>query len=112
MPTIASLQTRLNSEKKQKGYAWYRFYEEVKKEHENKIVIKEQLENAVPNFLTNEIKELYDKLKLEISCPICYEELTTEQIQFSNCGHKYCKECLDKLDKCAFCKKKIYHKNS
>ena len=43
-------------------------------------------------------------------CPICYEELSKDDIKFASCGHKYCETCLSKIDNCAICRKKIYSK--
>tara|TARA_R100000951_G_scaffold115995_1_gene126048 strand:+ start:750 stop:1112 length:363 start_codon:yes stop_codon:yes gene_type:complete len=64
----------------------------------------------IPDFLKNELVEMYDKLKKEIECPICFTELKSDEIKFSSCGHKFCGECLSKLDNCAICRKKIYRK--
>jgi hypothetical protein len=64
----------------------------------------------VPRFITDEIKSLIGELKKEIECPICYEELKSDEIKFSSCGHKYCQDCLSKINECAICRKKIYHK--
>mgnify|MGYP003653623900 CR=1 FL=1 len=64
----------------------------------------------IPEFIKNEIKGLIEELKKSVECPICYEELKSDEIQFSGCGHKYCGECLKKLDNCAVCRRKIYHK--
>ncbi len=67
-------------------------------------------EEHIPDFLKNELVEMYDKLKKEIACPICFTELKSDEIKFSSCGHKFCGECLSKLDNCAICRKKIYRK--
>lgn len=64
----------------------------------------------IPEFLKNELIEMYDKLKKEVECPICFTELKSNEIKFSSCGHKFCEECLSKLDNCAVCRKKIYRK--
>jgi hypothetical protein len=64
----------------------------------------------IPEFVKNEITELLKELKKEIECPICYEELKSDEIKFSSCGHKYCQDCLSKIEECAICRKKIYHK--
>lgn len=112
MSEVPILRRQLRSEKKQKGYAWFKFYEAESKNHEQSIQTINTLQEFVPNFIQNELKDLYTKLKTEISCPICLEELQTDQIKFSSCGHKYCADCLSKIDKCALCKKKIYKSNT
>ena len=63
------------------------------------------------NHIFNEMNELYDKLKKSVECPICLEDLTSKDIKYSSCGHRFCATCLSKIDKCAICKRKIYHKN-
>ena len=105
---------------------WACYYQSQQKHHEetslmyNKIMrlqifIRERdkplVEKAhIPEFITNEILELTEQLKREIQCPICMDDLPAKEIKFSSCGHKYCKDCLSKIDKCALCKSKIYKK--
>ena len=67
----------------------------------------------LPVHLHNELKELYELSKKEVSCPICLDVLQTDQIKFSSCSHKYCENCLNTLKsqtqpKCAICRRKIY----
>ena len=54
--------------------------------------------------------ELED-LRKEIECPICYEVINNNELQLSNCGHKFCKTCYDRIlrdsNECAVCKKKL-----
>ena len=64
----------------------------------------------VPEFVKTELTELIGKLKIEVSCPICFEDLPSQDIKFSSCGHKFCATCLSKINECAICRKKIYHK--
>ena len=71
--------------------------------------IKEQ--EVFPIFVQNEIRQLYDMVNKELECPICLDTIKKDDLVFSNCGHKYCKGCLSKLDKCGICRKKIYRKN-
>lgn len=64
----------------------------------------------IPTFITDELTSLIGELKKEIECPICYEELKSDDIKFSSCGHKYCETCLSKIKECAICRRKLYHK--
>jgi hypothetical protein len=66
----------------------------------------------IPDFVKNEITDLLKILKKEVECPICYEELKPDEIKFSSCGHKFCADCLSKINECAVCRKKIYKKNN
>lgn len=66
-----------------------------------------------PTHLQNELKELYEFSKKEVSCPICLEVLEVNDIKFSTCSHKYCEGCLNQLKsqpqpKCAICRRRIY----
>ena len=77
--------------------------------HDLKLKL-EETETEFPTFLAEELRDLMISLKKQIECPICMDELDAKDIKFSSCGHKYCGECLSKLDECAVCRKKIYKK--
>ena len=91
--------------------------EEIKKKQNNPD-FKEELKKNGLNFT------LVDKNENEIcetsftnilSCPICYETTKNQDIrmEFVECGHYFCKNCLEKLDRkkhkvqCPLCKKEI-----
>jgi len=105
---------------KQNKYAWYMYFKSQEEEHIRiiaKIQIVEKTINIeeVPEMIKNELKEMYEIMKKQIECPICYDEIGAKDIGFSSCGHKYCNDCLKKLKeqrqpKCAICRKKIYVK--
>lgn len=84
-------------------------YCKIIKELKNKL---EEISNEseIPLFLTNEINELHKSLKKKIECPICLEEISN--LKISRCGHKTCNDCYIKIDKCAICRKPIYHKKN
>ena len=60
----------------------------------------------LPSNLVEEIKELYTVMKRKVECPICYEEMSSDDFIISscNCKVKYCKCCYEKLNECAICK--------
>ena len=100
---------------------WAHFYQSEKRNHElhmeYMLRIKElndsmegRDEDHIPDFVKNEITSLIAELKKQVECPICLDELKSDQIKFSSCGHKYCETCLSKINECAICRKKIYHK--
>lgn len=43
------------------------------------------------------------------TCPICYEN---DANYFTECNHRYCITCLQKINKCAICRKNLTHKQS
>ena len=76
------------------------------------IVNETETTEVLPEFVEGEIKELYAQLKKTVECPICYEELNKDTMKFSSCGHKYCKNCLEKISECSICRKTIYKKDN
>ena len=105
---------------KQKKYAWGKYYENLNSQNEEDSELRDtiaKLQNElntinadIPQHIKDELNELYEKTNKKITCPICLEDL--KQFELTNCGHKYCKECLSNListtKKCAVCRRKIY----
>ena len=63
-------------------------------------------------FLINTFIELYDKVKENSECPVCFELLTKENIEVPSCGHLICKGCKEnvmKNDKKCPCCRKLYY---
>ena len=106
---------------KKSKVGWAKYYTAEARAHQKNIDLKEQIEKlknqikgedeGIPEFMKNEITDLLKELKKDIECPICYEDLKSDEIKFSSCGHKYCQDCLSKINECAICRKKIFHKN-
>ena len=50
-------------------------------------------------------------LKKKWNVRFCYNVIEPDDMKLTNCGHKYCKTCYDKLietnNKCAICRKII-----
>ena len=112
MPT----QAQLNAQKKRTSFAWSQYYAACRAEHRVNVSRVNTLQEVVPAMLENELKEMYTELKRSIDCPICLDVIQPDSIDFSSCGHKYCKQCLDRLKaedspKCAMCRKTIYVKS-
>jgi len=106
---------RTNSLVAQKKFAWAKYYEEVMWGIANNQRLNEKLEAleqqvGIPDHVKNEIAELHAETKKLIECPICYDTLNKDNLALPSCGHKYCSSCLDKIDTCAICRKKIYKK--
>ena len=77
------------------------FKDEQKKQQENTPVVN------LPQFLVDEYKT-YLKLSDDvIECPICYEDMR-DSLNILSCGHKTCKECIQKCDKCPICRRKYF----
>jgi len=95
-----------NCEKRRK-YAWGKYFEVQREHHSNQIVIYKQFKNTIrpfPQNILNELKEHYTSLRKTIECPVCLNVIEVDNLSVTVCGHKYCKTCVSKLDKCAICR--------
>jgi hypothetical protein len=108
---VAIANKKAYNNEQRRRFAWAKFYEVINREHEDDVETLEILVETVPEHIKGELKELYEKLKKKVECPICLE--TIHELDLSSCGHKYCKGCLATLKampepKCAICRKKLY----
>jgi len=121
-PTIDTLQRSLLFARKQKAFAWAKYYEQVNNAlhedhthytHYTRVVS----EDAIPEHIKNELKEMATTLKKKWECPICLDMIDDGNLDISNCGHYYCKPCLAQLKQthktqgkpkweCAVCRRK------
>ena len=116
MSEIQRLQNKLTWSKKQTAYAWAKNYEMMNSQHNEQINHYQQnkvvLEHAddLPIHLVREIEEMNKALKKSIECPICLEIIEEGHLKISVCGHKFCDECFECLDKCGTCRRKFSQK--
>ena len=111
-----SLRKQITTLEKKSKVGWALFYQSSEDYHELFLEYHRRVkeledkikDESVPQFIIEEIKELYKDLNKSLECPICFETLETKDIKFSSCGHKYCNTCLKKLNECAICRRKIY----
>jgi len=111
------LKRKIQLVERKRRYAWAKFYEARELEHVHMLKMIEMYNNktnAMPNHIKNELKELYDALKQTVCCPICLHEINKDDLDWSQCGHKYCKACLQRLkntsNKCALCRRDLQYK--
>ena len=113
--------------KRQRGFAWSKYYKQVEQNHHLQIEVFHLLEiirhgnngrdaagepvddgvPTIPLHFTKEVEEMHEKLKKELECPVCLDTIEKGKLKITGCGHKYCETCLKKLDKCAICRRKI-----
>ncbi len=112
--TEQQLRNQLNWSKKQTAFAWAKFYEASTTQLRSDIEAYNQINTLppeTPDFVLEQLKEFHIQLRKKIECPICLDIIEPEGLSISKCGHKYCKDCLDKLKtttkKCAICRKKL-----
>ncbi len=113
---IESLKRKLKYSKKATSFAWSRYYRSQQqandtavKHHQKLTALMEQGEQGIPQHIKTELKEMIDELRKTCECPICLEVIQTEDMEITNCGHKFHKECLAKVttNKCPTCRKKL-----
>jgi hypothetical protein len=63
-------------------------------------------------FLKTQFIEMYDMIKKNSECPVCFETITKENIEVPSCGHLICKGCKENVmkndKKCPCCRKVFY----
>jgi len=113
-PTNQQLQTKIRSLEKGKKYAWGKYYGEVNNQlnqNTTQYIRMKEFVETIPTHIKDEYIKMLDELKKEIECPICMDIIQKNDLQLSNCGHKYCKTCYDRIlrdsNKCAICKKQL-----
>jgi len=77
---------------------------------QNEIIENERLDKFYHKKylqdLPSNIKNKYlDLLNYQEECCICYEKLTNKNACISGCGHFYCQQCRNRINKCALCRK-------
>jgi hypothetical protein len=64
-------------------------------------------------YLKSQFVEMYDMVKKNSECPVCFELLTKENIEVPSCGHLICKGCkitvMENDKKCPCCRKAYYN---
>ena len=108
------------TKKKDKELTLSELAEEIKKQRDNPDFKEELKKNGLEFTIVgkNDKNENSEKsITNIIICPICFESTNNPNIKMEilNCGHCFCKNCLDELEKnnknvCPVCKKKIIKK--
>ena len=113
---INRLRSQNNSLEKQRSYAWAKYYEEVNQNHNTGVnnlnqAVRIVEKPEIPDIIKNELIDLMKNLRKTVECPVCYDVIEPDDMKLTNCGHKYCNTCYNKLiettNKCAICRKKI-----
>ena len=118
-----------------KKFAWAKFFEVNNELFELETQMYNNVNNEIPtaqnnpddisiddiknsDFLMEFIKELYKKAKVSCECPICMEQIQSEDLLTTNCGHNFHKDCMEQLKEhdnsgksyvsCPSCRKKVF----
>jgi len=120
----------VESLRKQKAFAWAKYYNQRASEADRVIHIVQmvapiaprneygeiEIPKELPPFFTREFMEMAVALNKEYTCPVCFENVTKETIHIPFCGHILCKGCYERLEenkpirekvKCPTCRKSI-----
>ena len=99
---------------KSKKFAWGKYYGEVNNQLTQNTTQYNRMNEfveVIPTHIKEEYIKMLEELRKKIECPICYEIINIDDLQLSNCGHKFCKTCYDRIlrdsNECAVCKKKL-----
>jgi hypothetical protein len=87
----------------------------LQEENKNLLLNNNNLQEnkiKIPKYIQNIIKEFYLNSSLIYDCPLCFEDINSENLIISDCGHYYCSNCLIKLDKCLTCNYNFTYKNN
>lgn len=121
MPRPNANRTPLEKMDAQRRYAWCKYYEEARINHElaltNIARVRRIISTDIPQHIKTEMEEMATALQKPYECPICLEVIPKGQLDITNCGHKYCKPCLTQLKatnepKCAMCRAEIWVRNT
>jgi late competence protein required for DNA uptake (superfamily II DNA/RNA helicase) len=97
--SVEKLTSSLQFARKQKAFAWAKYYEQVNgshhADHDTVIVYERIVEDAsIPVHIKDEMRAMAVALKKKWECPICREMIDDGELEITNCGHYYCKPCL------------------
>jgi len=97
MPTV---EQKLIWANKRCSYAWAKYYEAIHErlhdDHIQYVVVNRVAEDKeIPNHIKEEMKEMAKALKKKWECPVCMEMIAEDALEITNCGHYYCKPCLE-----------------
>ena len=74
--------------------------------------LKNPSEEVDISYLKSQFIELYDSVKKDGECPVCFAKITKANIDVPSCGHIVCKSCKDEIkkrdNKCPSCRKNYY----
>lgn len=110
--------TYINQLKRQKAFAWGKYYRTLEESHNMVHGILSRVQDMVPKdeagvkniptHLVKEIEDMVSELKKNMECPICMEVIEKGKLKITGCGHKYCETCIGQLKessgKCAICR--------
>lgn len=121
------LRNRLQWANRRTKFAWAKYYEAIGNAHgeavRNIVAYQQVIETeAIPVHIKNQYLEMASQLQKKWECPCCLDTIGEGNLTITNCGHFYCKGCLQQhqqaeqrmgRDKwaCATCRRKHPYKD-
>ena len=95
-----------------KAYAWAMYYNKIEETHRaalNHYNTVNRVDELIPlpDHITTEWQQMLEELHKQIECPICFNIIEEGKLKITGCGHKFCENCFNQIDKCAICRKNI-----
>jgi hypothetical protein len=67
----------------------------------------EQFDNLfLKDFILTRVRDLYHTSDDTYECPICMDEIVSDKLEMTKCGHYFCSDCSSIMTKCAVCRTK------
>ena len=119
MPTSAAIRasSQYKAQEKKAKMGWAKYYSLLEEDHSQQVIYSERLVEVstkeMPEHIRRELISLLEQVKKKINCPICLDVIPTGEIDMTQCGHKFCKTCMNKLKEtpqpqCSICRKRIW----
>jgi len=97
---MEQLNQRLVWANKRVSFAWAKYYEAIRRDLNDdwgnyRTFNRVADDREIPEHIKNEMKEMAAALKKKWECPVCLDMIENADLEITNCGHYYCKGCLD-----------------
>ena len=85
-------------------FAWAQYYNVLNERlHDDRnhyaIINRSSADVSVPQHIKDELIAMATELKKKWECPVCFDMIEDGNLEITNCGHFYCKECLENWKK-------------
>jgi hypothetical protein len=126
MATVESLTNKLTYARRQRAFAWAKYYSQVntalESDHSHLATYTRVVsDDAIPEHIKTDLKAMATALHKKWECPICLDMIDSGDLDITNCGHYYCKPCLATMKQtqkdagkpkweCAVCRRKHAYK--
>jgi len=100
------------------SYAWARYYASMAERHTTDYrhyqILRNKVVEEIPQHIRDCLLSMGAELKKTWDCPVCLEMIEPANLEITNCGHFFCKDCIVKYKaehtddcKCPICRKPI-----